>query len=165
VFPMARRVAAVQADQRAAAARLRVAEQEFGSVTTAVQRQQVAETNLARFYADVLPAGLSAARGQTYLRLSRLAADAGLRTQRRIESVDEPKDAGQGQERVLTRFETAMVLRGDYDGVRQFIRDVEMSDEFIVIDNISLSEGAGLDSPLELSLVMSTYYLADRHGR
>ena len=53
-----------------------------------------------------------------------------------------------------------MVLEGDYEGVRQFLRDVEASDGFIVIDNIGLAEGTDRSSALVLTVELSTYYRA-----
>jgi hypothetical protein len=165
VFPMSRRVADTASEQTAAAAALRAAEQECASVTAAVKQQQAADASLARFYTEVLPADMSSARRQTYLKLAQLADSAGLRIQRRVESVQEPKALVMGPNEVLTRFETAMVLRGDYDGVRQFINEIETGDEFMAIDTISLSEGIDPGSPLVLSMVMSTYYRTEGHGR
>jgi Tfp pilus assembly protein PilO len=57
-----------------------------------------------------------------------------------------------------------MVLEGDYEGVRQFLRDVEASDGFIVIDNIGLAEGADRTSTLVLTVELSTYYRAADSG-
>lgn len=51
-----------------------------------------------------------------------------------------------------------MVLEGDYPGVRQFLQDVELSDQFIVIDNITLVEGTEPGADLVLTIVLSTYF-------
>ncbi len=50
--------------------------------------------------------------------------------------------------------------RATTKGVRQFLRDVEASDGFIVIDNIGLAEGTDRSSALVLTVELSTYYRA-----
>ena len=89
---------------------------------------------------------MAGARRTTYLHLSQLAKDAGLQYQRRLEESREPAASGQGPAPTLARFDITMVLEGDYEGVRQFLRDVEASDGFIVIDNIGLAEGTDRNS-------------------
>ena len=110
------------------------------------------------FYASVLPADLAGARRATYLHLSTLARDADLTYQRRMEEPREPKQNGQGPTSTLTRFDISMVLRGEYDSVRQFIRDVEASEGFIIIDNVALREGSEPGSALVLTVDLSTYF-------
>ena len=103
---------------------------------------------------------MAGARRATYLHLAQLARDAGLEYQRRLEESSEPR-AGDGDAAPsLARFDITMVLEGDYEGVRQFLRDVEASDGFIVIDNIGLAEGTDRSSALVLTVELSTYYRA-----
>jgi Tfp pilus assembly protein PilO len=123
-----------------------------------------AEQDLHTFYTEVLPPDLAGARRATYLHLSQLAKDAGLQYQRRLEESREPVADGQGQTPALARFDITMVLEGDYEGVRQFLRDVEASDGFIVIDNIGLAEGTERSSALVLTVQLSTYYRAAASG-
>jgi hypothetical protein len=165
VYPLSQRVQSSESRATAAAAGQRAAEREHTAAVATKDRKDLAQKDLARFYASVLPAGMSQARRQTYVRLAALASEAELRSQRRLEELQEPRGGGQGPSPVLTRLEITMVLRGEYDSVRQFIRDVEASDEFIAIDNVSLVEGSEPGSPLVLTVVLSTYYKADNHGR
>jgi exopolyphosphatase/pppGpp-phosphohydrolase len=165
VYPLSQRVQSAEARATAAAAGLQAAEREHAAAVATKDRKDLAQKDLAQFYAGVLPAGMSQARRQTYVRLATLASDADLRSQRRLEELQEPRGGGQGPSPVLTRLEITMVLRGEYDSVRQFIRDVEASDEFIAIDHVSLVEGSEPGSPLVLTVVLSTYFKADGHGR
>jgi Tfp pilus assembly protein PilO len=51
-----------------------------------------------------------------------------------------------------------MTLRGNYEDIRRFIHEVESGDDFIVLDSISLQQGAEAGAPLTLALALSTYY-------
>ena len=57
-----------------------------------------------------------------------------------------------------------MVLKGHYESVRQFIRDIEASDRFIIIDNVGITEGAEAGQPLVLTVALSTYYRTAGRG-
>lgn len=168
VFPLSRRVQSAEGVESAANRALRAAEQDQAAATLVLERKVRAEADLSRFYTRVLPADLSAARRQTYVRLARLARAAELQYQRRREEVQPPRSVGgggsDGPAPVLTRYEISMVLRGEYDSVRQFIRDVEASEEFLSIEDVSLAEGAEPGSPIVLTLVMATYYRTGRDG-
>jgi Tfp pilus assembly protein PilO len=158
VLPLSRRVAGAETREAQAMAALQIAERDRAAQAATLQTKQQAEQDLGRFYGSILPASMIEARRQTYVRLARLASDADLQSQRRIEELQVPKPAGTGPGPVLTRLEITMVLRGEYDSVRQFIRDVETSEEFITIDHVSLAEGTEPGSPLVLTVVLSTYF-------
>jgi len=160
VAPLAGRVANAEGREAHAVTALNAAEQERDTAATIRERKDRAERDLGRFYTAVLPADMSAARRQTYVRLARLASDADLQSQRRTEELQPPRVTGSAPGPVLTRLEITMVLRGEYENVRQFIRDVEASSEFITIDNVALAEGPEPGSPLVLTIVLSTYFRA-----
>ncbi len=73
VYPMEQRVA--NRAQRAASAEtgLRAAQQEQAAAHAALSGKARANTDLARFYADILPASLADARRLTHLRLAQMA--------------------------------------------------------------------------------------------
>jgi Tfp pilus assembly protein PilO len=158
VLPLSRRVAGAEDREARAVAALRIAESDRATQSATLQNKERAEKDLGRFYSSILPANMIEARRQTYVRLARLASDADLQSQRRIEELQVPRGRGTGPGPVLTRLEITMVLRGEYDSVRQFIRDVEASDQFITIDHVSLAEGTEPGSPLVLTVVLSTYF-------
>ncbi len=162
VYPLNRRVADAEGREAAAAQALRGAQQEHESAVGTLTGKARTAADLDRFYAEILPVGLAGARRATYVRLADLARESNLVYGRRVE---ESKDPGQRQERNekgrLSKFEISMVLKGQYDGVRRFLHAIETAPEFIVIDNISLTEGAEPGSTLVLSLDLSTYYRAE----
>lgn len=165
VFPLSQQVRSAEQQEDEAAAALRAAETEHATAEGTLERKQRAEEDLEHFYAHVLPASASDARRQTYVRLATLAREAGLRYLRRLEEVQVPRSTGTGPAPVLSRFAITMVLRGEYDSVRQFIRDVEVSEEFVSIDDVTLAEGNEPNSPLVLNLVLSTYFRASADER
>ena len=88
----------------------------------------------------------------TYASLPALAEKSGVQWQTRTSEVEPPQKGAR-----LGRFETRMVLQGDYGNLRQFIYRVESAPEFVIIDDVSLTE-AKANEPLTLTIRMSTYY-------
>jgi len=164
VFPSSERVARAEQQELVALQNLAAAQREFGAANRTLQDKTRAEADLKTFYAEVLPADMVGARRATYVHLARLAQEAGLQYQRRLEESREPKQGDSATTSALTRFDITMVLKGDYEGVRQFIRDVEASDGFIVIDNVGLAEGSDPESNLVLTVELSTYYRTPARG-
>ncbi len=56
-----------------------------------------------------------------------------------------------------------MVLQGEYENLRQFIYELESAPEFVIIDDVTLTEGAE-NEPLTLRLDLSTYFSLQPHG-
>jgi Tfp pilus assembly protein PilO len=164
VYPSTGRVARAEQQEQVALQELAAAQREFASAARTQRDKVKAEEDLQRFYNDVLPADMAGARRATYLHLAQLAKDAGLQYQRRLEESREPRKGDSDQTPVLARFDITMVLEGDYEGVRQFLRDVEASEGFIVIDNIGLAEGPDRQAALVLTVELSTYYRAAKSG-
>jgi Tfp pilus assembly protein PilO len=164
VFPSSERVARAERQELVALQDLAAAQREFAAANRTLQDKTRAEADLKQFYTEVLPADMVGARRATYVHLARLAQEAGLQYQRRLEESREPKQGDSATTSALTRFDITMVLKGDYEGVRQFIRDVEASDGFIVIDNVGLAEGSDPESDLVLTVELSTYYRTPARG-
>ena len=164
VLPSSDRVARTEQQELTARQDLANAQREFTAASRTQQDKTRAEQDLQKFYSEVLPADLAGARRATYVHLARLAQDAGLRYERRLEESREPKHGDQEPTSTLARFDITMVLKGDYEGVRQFLRDVEGSDSFIVIDNVGLAQGAEAGADLVLTVNLSTFYRAETRG-
>ena len=164
VYPSSDRVARTEQREQAALQDLATAQRDHAAALRTQREKVKAEEDLQKFYTEILPADLAGARRATYLHLAQLARDAGLQYQRRLEESREPAAEDRGSAPALARFDITMVLEGDYEGVRQFLRDVEASDGFIVIDNIGLAEGTDRSSTLVLTVELSTYYKAAGSG-
>jgi len=120
--------------------------------------QAQATRDLERFYSEVLPANMSAAQRLTHSKLSLLARSHDVVFR---QSSTSPEIArGSSLERLVVNYN----LSGDWEDVQQFIHAVETLPDFVIIDNVALSEG-GDANMLSLSLAVSTYYRARRDVR
>jgi Tfp pilus assembly protein PilO len=158
VYPMERRVATADARAEAAATARKIAERNFQNAQATVTGKDRADEELQRFYQSVLPTNQTAARRITYVRLARMAREAGLRPDRG-ESVAESI-----RESRLSRLTTRMVLDGQYSEIRQFLHRIETSPEFTVIEDVKLDRMSAEDSALVLEITVSTYYWTNGNG-
>jgi Tfp pilus assembly protein PilO len=158
VYPLSLKVAASQRRADAAANRLRQVEHEVAQVHATLATTEQADKDLSHFYADVLPQDVSAARRLTYAHLAELADAHNLTVTRRTYAMD---DAYKGR---LQRLQIDMVLAGEYPDIREFIYALETSPEFVVIEDVSLAEGARQDTGLTVNLQLATYFRGMQHG-
>jgi hypothetical protein len=159
VYPLSLKVSASQRRADAAAGRLAQVQREVSRVHATLATTEQADKDLTRFYAYVLPRDVSAARRQTYAHLAELADEHNLAVARRTYTIDE---AYKGR---LQRLQIVMVLTGEYPDIRDFIFSLETSPEFVVIEDVSVAEGARLESGLTVNLQLATYFRGDgAHG-
>jgi hypothetical protein len=151
--------AAGAADRAAAAAgAVNAAEMELAAARALVEGKRRADEELNAFYQRVLPADLSAARRMTYASLPALARRTNVRYEQRRASVDAPNDEAR-----LGRFTIRMVLQGEYESLRNFIFQLESAPEFVIIDDVTLTESAA-NEPLTLTIDLSTYFRLRPNG-
>ncbi len=139
VYPLGVRARTAERRAAASAADLAAAERDDRSVQALIEGRTETDAALDRFYAHVLPADMSTARGITYLHLAQLADDHNLRSLRRSAAPD-PDQKG-----TLERMRITMALEGDYEDLRRFIYDLESGADFIVIDGVVITQGADPD--------------------
>jgi Tfp pilus assembly protein PilO len=151
VYPLSQRVANVTERDRAAEQSLAQAKAEHGQASGTLTGKARAATELTTFYNDILPRDLSGARRLTYLRLAQLARESNLQFQSGSYKPVTDRDS------TLTRLQIELVLAGSYADIRTFIHELESAPEFVVIDNVELTEGAE-GGNLAVTLELSTYY-------
>ena len=151
VYPLAQRVANVSQRNDTAARALAAARQEHRQAAGALTGKDQAVTKLAKFYTEVLPRDLSSARQLTHVRLAQLARMHGLRYGHAQSEPVPTKDSK------LTQLKVELALGGSYAGVRGFLHSLETAPQFVVIDNVVLSE-SGENDTIQLTLALSTYY-------
>jgi Tfp pilus assembly protein PilO len=152
VYPLQSDVANVEQRTRGAEAALAAAQAEFARANGALTGKDRALKELDTFYRSVLAKDLTGARRLTFARLAQIAAKSSLDFERRrYEPIVE-----RGSN--LTRLKVNMELSGDYADIRDFIHEIESSPEFVVIDDVGLTEGSRGDSVLRLTLQLSTYF-------
>jgi Tfp pilus assembly protein PilO len=153
VYPMAQRVANIEESSRAAATDLAAATREFQDATGLLTGKDRASQELTTFYSTVLPRDLPGARRLTTLRLPQLARQSELA----LDTIT-ADDEGSQALGTLKPLKITMDLIGTYADMREFIHRLEVAPEFVIVDNVSLSEGADDDGTLAVSLELSTYY-------
>jgi Type II secretion system (T2SS), protein M subtype b len=156
LWPLSDRVAANDTRAINAERALTAANSEFGRAESARTGASRTSTDLETFYAKILPADVTAARRMTHVRFQQKAREHGVRYQRAAMTEEAIKDSP------LTRLSVSISLTGEYDDIRALLYELENSDDFFVIDNVSLSEGGDVGEPLSVALSISTYYRTGR---
>ena len=154
VYPWTIKVS--NAERRAISAQQSLATVQNAYTMARATLQDKAETDeeLRNFYVDILPRDLAGARRITYPRLGALARQSNLLLKRRSSTPEKDEDSR------LARLRTTMLLVGKWWDIRQFIYALEISPEFIVIEEIVVTQGTEVDSALALTLALSTFYWA-----
>jgi uncharacterized protein YecT (DUF1311 family) len=159
VYPLGVKSATVTERAAAAAQARQAAERDMASADALVHGKAKADQELNTFYKKVLPASLDEARRMTYARLPALAKKANMRFTERHTELDQQME----KDSQLGRVRTQMRLDGTYENVRQFLYELETTQEFIIVDDVSLAQ-AEADKPVTLVLEVSTYYRQGRNG-
>jgi Tfp pilus assembly protein PilO len=155
VYPLSQRVANIEEREQAAARELAAAQREHRQAAGTLTGKDRAAQELDRFYKEVLPRNLPTARELTFVRLPQLAGQFDVLFARRsMAQPTQPRDSD------LVQLRTQVQLAGRYNDVRSFIHELESWREFVVIDNIRLSEEQDESGLLQLQLDLSTYYKA-----
>jgi hypothetical protein len=142
----------------AAAQTLRAAERDVAAARALVAGKSRADEELATFYDRVLPSDQSAARRLTYASLPTLARRANVKFLDRRTDIEPPvKDTRLGLLKVRTQFQC------DYESFRQFIFALESAPEFVIIDDVTITQNDPA-KPLTLTLQLSTYYRLGANG-
>jgi Tfp pilus assembly protein PilO len=158
VRPLAVKSAGVADRAIAAKQALTLAERDLAAARALVTGTSRADEELATFYEQVLPADQNSARRVTYLSLYHLARKMNVKFLDRKTEVETPKrDARVGRWKIRTE------LQGDYENLRQFIYALESAPEFVIIDDVTLSQNDAA-KPLTLTIELSSYYRLDAHG-
>jgi Tfp pilus assembly protein PilO len=140
-----------------ATANLTAAQRDYNAASGLVNGKGVAEKEISTFYEKVLPADQSAARRLTYVALPALARRTNVRYDERHTDVEPVKNQRLGRLRI------SMVLEGEYENVRQFIYELETAPSFVIIDDVTLTQGDAA-KPLLLTLELSTYFRTTTNG-
>ena len=154
ILPMSRAVASAETRATAAAADAGVAASELAAATAARDGRDTATRELATFHSEVLPEGVGEARRLLQLKVAQLARAHDVTFARSVAS----PEAIRGSD--LARLQASIELVGRYRDVRQFLYELETSKDFVIVDSIVLSEGEDTSAPLNLTIVLSTYFKA-----
>jgi Tfp pilus assembly protein PilO len=159
VLPMRRSAASGTSQATESAAVLNAAIADLKNAEATRDGQSQASKDLDRFYGEVLPANFAAARRMTQLRLAQMARSHNVEFQRGATTQEALRNSP------LERLSVSCSLVGEWDDIRQLIHEIETGPDFLVIDNVALSEGESATAPLALELELSTYYRVDGNVR
>ena len=154
VYPWTNKVS--QAETRVTVGELQLTQvmANYAAASETSENKINAYSELQRFYTDVLPLDLAGARSISFRILVKLAEDMNLVLERRSSVPEKDRDS------MLARLRTSMVLVGEYEDIRQFIYELETAPEFILIEEVILTQGDESNDTLVLTLGVSTYYWA-----
>src|SRR5262245_24214145 len=152
VRPLEKKSAGAADGARQSATALAAAEKELAAARALVTGKSEADQELSAFYEKVLPGNLTTARRLTYASLPELARKTGVRYEARsVSNEDTEKKAKLGHMKIK------MVLQGDYRNIRQFIYELESASNFLIIDDLTITERSASE-PQMLTINMSTYF-------
>ncbi len=158
VYPLSQKVAAGEQQAAASAAALAEARRSHNAARATVAGKGQADEELKKFYGDVLPPDLSGARGLTFVRLDQLAKKTGLRLR------DQRATTVSNRESALAKLTITVALSGEYREIRAFIHELETSPDFLVLENVDLSQSTGDEGGIDVAVQIATYYRAGGHG-
>jgi hypothetical protein len=141
----------------AALAAARRAEKLAGYARTGKER---ADQELHTFYTDVLPVDQATARKTVTHWMEQAALDAGLTFKGSQFDYAEVRDSK------LSRAYSKVTLQGRYPNIRKFLYALENAKEFIIVERVEVAQASdqpSATSPLELALVLSTYFVTPAH--
>jgi Tfp pilus assembly protein PilO len=159
VLPMRRSAESGTSQAAESAAALNAALADLRSAEAMRDGQSQAAKDLERFYGEVLPANFSTARRMTQLKLPQMARAHDVAFARGTTSQEQLRDSP------LERLNISCSLTGEWDDIRELIHEIETGPDFLVIDNVALSEGESATAPLTLELELSTYFRVNGNVR
>ena len=158
VYPLSKKVAGGEQQSKAATSALTAAKRDYDAARATVTGKGQADQELQKFYSDVLPPDLSAARRATFLRIEQLAQKSNLRLER---ETSDPKAQRDSQ---LVKFTYRASLSGEYRNIRRFIHELETAPEFLVLENVELTQSEIENRGLNVSVDIATYYRTGANG-
>jgi type IV pilus assembly protein PilO len=158
VYPLSKKVAGGEQAAEASSATLGAARRDYAAARATVAGKGQADLELEKFYTDVLPPDVSGARRITFLRIEQLANEAGLRLERETSIPQQQRESN------LAKFTYTATLSGEYRNIRRFIHDLETAPEFLVLENVQLSQNNTEGRNLNVTVQIATYYRAEGNG-
>ena len=158
LYPLSKKVAGGEQEAQAATTTLNAAKRDYQQARAMVSGKGQADQELHKFYSNVLPPDMSAARRMLFLRIDQLAHQCSLRLER---ETSDPKAQRDSQ---LMKFTYRAALSGEYRNIRRFIHELETAPEFLVLENVELTQSEIENRGLNVNVEIATYYRAGANG-
>jgi hypothetical protein len=159
VYPLSLKVANGERDAEAAARARASAQADYEAARATVTGKDSADTELKKFYGAVLPPDQSAARRVLFGKIESLAASANVKPGQEAYDVDQERGSS------LSKLTATIVLFGEYRNIRKFIHELETAPEFLVLENIALSQSQDREQALNVVLKVVTYFRPEGDSR
>ncbi|MBA3885644.1 MAG: hypothetical protein H0X67_07915 [Acidobacteria bacterium] len=158
VYPLSQRVAGGEQAAQESADALGAARRAHADARATVEGKGQADAELRRFYGDVLPPDISAARRMTYVMIDQLASKTGLRRGDRRYTPAVLRGSS------LAKLTVTVSLSGEYRQIRRFIHELETAPDFLVLENVELAQVEGQARGIDVNVQIATYYRIGAHG-
>ena len=158
IYPLSMKVTANEQSAQVARDAANAARREYEAARNTVSGKAAADAELKKFYSEVLPPDVSAAQRVTYLKIQQLAQKSNVTYERASNEVTRDQDS------TLGKLSTTVTLSGQYRDIRNFIHQLETAPEFLILETVSLSQGADASSGLNVTIKVATYYQAGGDG-
>jgi Tfp pilus assembly protein PilO len=158
VLPLSRKVRGGEQQAQAAATELAAARREHQAARATVTGKAQADSELKKFYQDVLPPDHGGARRILFLSVDQLARKANLSVERTTHDVDVDENSG------LQKLTMTLNLAGEYTNIRRFIHQLETAPEFRVLESVTLAQAEGGSRGLNVTALVATYHRVGSNG-
>jgi Tfp pilus assembly protein PilO len=158
VLPLSQKVRGGEQQSQSAIAELANARRDFNAARATVTGKGQADSELKKFYQEVLPLDQSGARRILYLNIDQLARKSNLTVVRY--NFDPETDRRSS----LHKLTMTLNLEGEYNNIRRFIHQLETSPEFRVLESVALAQGEEGERGLSVTALVSTYFRTGGNG-
>jgi Tfp pilus assembly protein PilO len=158
VLPLSQRVRGGEQQSQSAMSELTNARRDFNAARATVTGKGQADSELKKFYQEVLPPDQSGARRILYLSIDQLARKSNLTVVRY--NFDPETDRRSS----LHKLTMTLNLEGEYNNIRRFIHQLETSPEFRVLESVALAQGEEGERGLSVTALVSTYFRTGGNG-
>ncbi|HET7217385.1 MAG TPA: hypothetical protein VFJ02_05025 [Vicinamibacterales bacterium] len=152
VYPLSLKVANGERDAAAAASARAAANADYEAARATITGKASADSELKKFYGAVLPPDLSAGRRLLFGKIESVAAATSVRV------VVLNQDPGQERGSELGKLTATATLVGDYRNIRSFIHQIETAPDFLVLENVALSQASEREQGLNVTVKVATYF-------
>jgi Tfp pilus assembly protein PilO len=154
VYPLSLKAEAGEQSAAIVTGELAGARRDYQSAGKTATGKVAADNELKKFYGEVLPPDHSAARRITDLKILQLAKKANVNYERASNEVTRERDS------TLGKLSTTVTLSGQYRDIRHFVYELETAPEFLILENVALSQGTEKSNALSVTVKVATYFQA-----
>ncbi len=158
IAPLAKKVATGEQQAQEARTVLAVAKRDHAAARATVSGKDAADGELKKFYSSVLPPDISAARRLTVTKVDEIARATNVSRGR---SATKPSHERNSE---LGKLTVQHSITGQYRDIRKFLYQLETLPDFLIVENVALTQGAGTSGTLNVTVQVATYYRTGANG-